>query len=159
MFSPFASNRRIAALVLLLLGTLGSSAMAQVKLPGGKDKDQDQNKEVSAEKAAPGTWQVLGRATVDDGKDKDEFKIEGADRFRNLRVKAQKQDIEMKDMDVYYEDGGKEDIEVKETIKAGGQTRPLQLKGDSKRIKRVEFSYSAKGKGDAKGIIILEGQK
>jgi hypothetical protein len=144
-------------MAIILLGAGASLASAQIKLPG--DKDKDQNKETTAEKAAPGTWQVLGRATVDDGKDKDEFKIEGADRFRNLRVKAQKQDIEMKDMDVYYEDGGKEDIEVKSVIKAGSQTRPLPLKGDSKRIKRVEFSYASKGKNDNKAVVILEGQK
>ena len=102
---------------------------------------------------------MLGRATVDDGKDKDEFKIEGADRFRNLRVRAEKRDIEMKDMDVYYEDGSKEDIDVKSVIKAGGQTRALPLKGDSKRIKRVEFSYESKGKHDSKAVVILEGQK
>jgi hypothetical protein len=135
--------------------------VAQVSLPGkdkDKDRDKDQNKDVSAEKGVPGSWQVIGRATVDDGKDKDEFKIEGADRFRNLRVKAQKQDIEMKDMDVYYEDGSKDDVEVKSTIKAGGQSRPLSIDG-GKRIKRVEFSYSSEGKGDNKAIVILEGQK
>jgi hypothetical protein len=157
MFVRSATRRRVVALVALLLGTLGSSAVAQIPVPGGKDKDQ--NKEVSADKAVPGTWQTLGRASVDEGKDKDEFKIEGSDRFRRLRVKAEKADIEMKEMKVYYEDGENEELDVKSVIKAGGSTRPLELRGNSKRIRKVTFNYSSKSRKDNKAMVILEGQK
>jgi hypothetical protein len=97
---------------------------------------------------------------VDFGKDKDEFKIEGADRFRRLRVQAKGSDIEMKDMDVYYEDGQHEDIEVRSTIREGQSSRPLDLKGNSKRIDKVKFSYESKAsRRDTKAMVILEGQK
>ena len=108
----------------------------------------------------PGTWTTIGRATVDEGKDKDVFKIEdGPNRFRHLRVKAEKADIEVKHMWVFYEDGDKEELEVKSKIKAGSSSKSLDLKGTEKKIKKVEFTYSSSSKKDKKAIAILEGQK
>ena len=97
---------------------------------------------------------------MDDGGDKDEFKIEGADRFRKLRVSAQGGDINMKDMDVEFDGGGKQDIDIRSTIKAGQSSRPLDLEGNGKSIKKVKFNYeSDKNRKGQKTVVILEGQK
>jgi hypothetical protein len=141
--------RRSAMLALVLSSILVATAHAQ-----------DKNKSTSAHMAPPGTWQVLGRATVDDGGDKDEFKIEGADRFRKLRVSAQGGDISMKDMDVEFDGGGKQDIDVRSTIKAGQSSRSLDLDNNGKGIKKVKFNYEAdKNRRGQKTVVILEGQK
>lgn len=139
--------------------TAGFSAVFALMLACAANA-QDKNKTASAHAAPPGTWQVLGRATVDDGGDKDEFKIEGADRFRKLRVSAQGGDINMKDMDVEFEGGGKQDIDIRSTIKGGQSSRPLDLEGSGKSIKKVKFNYEAdKNRKGQKTVVILEGQK
>ena len=139
--------------------TSGISALFLLLLVGTANA-QDNNKQKDAHMAPPGTWQVLGRATVDEGGDKDEFKIEGADRFRKLRVSAQGGDINMKDMDVEYDGGGKQDIDIRSTIRAGQSSRPLDLDNNGKGIKKVKFNYeSDKNRKGTKTVVILEGQK
>jgi hypothetical protein len=142
-------TRRTVVLAILLASVVAGTANAQ-----------DNNKTVDAHKALPGTWQVLGRATVDQGGDKDEFKIEGADRFRALRVSAQGGVIHMKDMDVEYDGGGKQDISIRSTIKAGQSSHPLDLDNNGKGIKKVKFNYEAdKNRKGQKVVVVLEGQK
>ena len=142
---------RRATLLAVLIGTT---------FAGKVSGQQDNNKTKVAQAAIPGSWQVIGRATVDFGNDKDEFKVEGADRFRKLRIKAERAEIRMKDMDVYYEDGEHEDIDVRETIKAGQHSRAIDLRGNSKRIKTVKFKYETEvSRKGVKAVVILEGQK
>jgi hypothetical protein len=114
----------------------------------------------SAHPAPPGSWQVLATAVVDLDRERDEFRVTGADSFRRLRVHAVDAGIDMRDMDVIYENGGHEDIQVRSTIQRGESTRPLDLQGGSRRLERVEFSYrSLPNMRGRKAKMVLEGQK
>ena len=89
-----------------------------------------------------------------------ESDVTGADSFRRLRVHAVDAGIDMRDMDVIYENGGHEDIQVRSTIQRGESTRPLDLQGGSRRLERVEFSYrSLPNMRGRKAKMVLEGQK
>jgi hypothetical protein len=60
------------------------------------------------------------------------------------------------DIKVVYANGRPDDVQVREEIRAGGQTRPLDLKGERGRaIKEVEMVYRSQPsfKGQATGCV------
>ena len=46
-------------------------------------------------------------------------------------------------MTVHFGNGGKQEVAMRNTIPAGGETRAIDLEGDDRVINRVEFWYDA----------------
>ena len=91
--------------------------------------------------APKGTWQYLGTTTVGYNADRDVIKVEGADTFRKLKFMVHDAKLEIYDMDVIFENGGHQDIQVRSTIERGGESRVIDLNGESRRIVKVAFVY------------------
>lgn len=91
--------------------------------------------------APKGTWQHLGTTTVGYKTDRDVITISGTDVFRKLIFKVKDAKIEILDMDVVFENEGHQDIPVRSVIERGGESRVIDLKGNSRRIKRISFVY------------------
>jgi hypothetical protein len=63
-------------------------------------------------------------------------------------------------MVVTYENGQPDNIEVRENIAKGGQSREIDLKGSGSRsIRRVDFWYSTRGQGKGKSDVSLWGMR
>lgn len=93
---------------------------------------------VTSEK--PG-WHKIGEVTANFKVDKDAIVVLGADRFKAIKLKATDAPIHIFDLEVYYESGDKEDIQVRQEMKAGEETRNIDLKGYSKELKKVVLVY------------------
>jgi hypothetical protein len=93
----------------------------------------------------PGNWVELGCQQVSFiGRDRDTIRVgrrEG--RFKAIRLKARGNDVEVLDLKVVYSSGAPDDISVRSRLRAGGQTRPLDLKGRQQAIDRVEMVYKS----------------
>src|SRR5262245_5111103 len=90
-------------------------------------------------------WVLLGQTTVDGQKDRDTIVIgraEGA--FRSIQLRVTGGPVEFHRVVVKYGNGTSEELEVRENIRAGGQTRAIDLKGVDRVINSVDFLY---GKG------------
>jgi hypothetical protein len=90
-------------------------------------------------------WVLLGQTTVDGGRDRDTISIGRAEgSFRSLQLRVAGGPVEFHRVVVNYGNGTKEELEVRENIRAGGQTRAIDLKGTDRVINSVDFLY---GKG------------
>lgn len=91
-------------------------------------------------------WELLGEKAVGFGVDRDVIHVgrrEG--RFERLLVRVKRNDIEMLDLRVVYGNGEVDDIPVRHFIRDGGETRPLDLRGDHGRsIERIEMTYRSR---------------
>jgi hypothetical protein len=88
-----------------------------------------------------GAWQILGTTVVDFALDRDMIRVGGAGSFRFLKFVVRDATIELLDMDVIYENGGHDDIPVRQVIERGGESRIIDLRGGSRRIRQVSFVY------------------
>ena len=127
--------RNVLTLASLLVfgGLLATDAVAQ-------RRDRDDRK-------GGGNWVELGCQQVSFiGKDRDTIKVgrrEG--QFKAIRLKARGNDVEVLDLKVIYAGGGDpDDIQVRSQIRAGSQTRALDLKGRERAIDRIEMVYKSR---------------
>jgi hypothetical protein len=86
-------------------------------------------------------WHKIGERHVDFVKDRDELLVMGADRFSAIKFKVTEASIELIDLEVYYESGDKQDIQVRSPLKAGMESRVIDLNGGERSLKRIVFVY------------------
>lgn len=94
---------------------------------------------------AAANWVKLGEQRVGFGVDRDTIQVgrqEG--RFRALKLVVRGADIFLNDMRVTYGNGQQEDLVVNAPIRAGSESRALDLAGDARFITRVDFVYRAR---------------
>ncbi|HEY8459178.1 MAG TPA: hypothetical protein VIM99_02295 [Blastocatellia bacterium] len=90
-------------------------------------------------------WVLLGQTTVDGQRDRDRIAIGRAEgRFRSLQLRVTGGPVNFHRVIVNYANGTSEELEVRENIRPGGQTRPIDLRGTDRVINSVDFFY---GKG------------
>jgi hypothetical protein len=126
-------------------GLLATEAVAQ------RDRDD--------RKGGRDRWVELGCQQVSFiGKDRDTIKVgrrEG--RFKAIRLKARGNDVEMLDLKVIYASGEPDDIPVRSHIRAGGETRALDLKGRERAIDRIEMVYRSKPNFRGQATVCVDG--
>lgn len=115
---------------------------------------------VKATPAPKGSWQHLGTASVSYGVDKDVIKVTGADAFRKLKFIVHDAKLEIYDMDVFFENGEHQDIQVRSVVERGGESRVIDLEGNTRHIDRVTIVYkTVPGNKFEKAKVSLWGEK
>jgi len=93
-----------------------------------------------------GRWTYLGQANVNGRVDRDRVPVgRGRGRFQRIQIRVDREPIEFYRVVVHYANGRSEEVDVRQRISAGGQTRAIDLRGDDRAIDSVEFFY-AKGR-------------
>ena len=112
------------------------------------------------ENVAKENWRLLGRVSAGHNGDHDVIHVEGShDVFRKLKFKVENSPLNMQEMIVRYDDGAPENIEVRNEIPKGGESREIDLKGGKRKLKSVEFWFDTKGILNGKAEVILFGAK
>jgi hypothetical protein len=100
-------------------------------------------------------WERLGCEEVGRRSDRDVIQVgrrEG--RFNAIRLSASGNDVRIEDLKVVYANGNPDDIRVREELREGSDTRPLDLKGRDRAIQRIELvtkrDFKGRGRGHAK---------
>jgi hypothetical protein len=94
-------------------------------------------------RAQEGRWTYLGNAHVDGANDHDNIKVGSQDgKFRAVQLRVKGGAIDFQKVLVHFGDGSVQELVFRERIPDGGQTRPLDLTGDRRRIDSVELWYS-----------------
>ena len=116
-------------------------------------------KEVHPSCGPPGTWCSLGHVTADRSRDHDTIVIKGSDdEFRALKFKVKDSPIDIHRMVVTYDNGAREEVNTRNDIPKGGESRNIDLRGSGKRsLKKVEFWYDSKGLLNGKAEVKLFG--
>ncbi len=103
-------------------------------------------------------WEMLGERTVNYSTDRDTIRVTGAEGvFRKIKLKVLHSGIELIDLKVHFADGSTHDVAVRSFIKAGGETRVIDLPGAVRVIKKVTFVYRTKGRRPGRGVVRLFG--
>jgi hypothetical protein len=108
--------------------------------------------------AAQARWEQLGCQKVGFLVDKDIVRVGRSEgRFKAIRLKVSGNKVHMMDLKVIYANGEPDDIQVREEIRAGGQTRPLDLKGERRAIRQVEMVYRSQPNFKGQATVCVEG--
>jgi len=93
-----------------------------------------------------GRWVYLGQSNVDGRVDRDRISVgRGRGRFQRIQIRVDRAPIEFHRVIVHYANGRSEEVNVRQRIPAGGQTRAIDLRGDDRNIDSVEFFYARGG--------------
>ena len=101
----------------------------------------------------PGTWCSLGKVTAGRDRDHDTIEIKGSDdEFRALKFKVKDSPLNIQRMVVTYDNGAREEVDTRNDIPKGGESRNIDLRGSGKRsLKKVEFWYESAGPAQRQG--------
>lgn len=75
-------------------------------------------------------------------RDTDTIRMRGHIRERAIRVCAINQPLHLRDFDIRYENGGRQDVNTRAVLRAGTCTRAVDLRGNRRDINAVRLRYS-----------------
>jgi hypothetical protein len=85
-------------------------------------------------------WRTIGYARVD-GRDSDTIHAPGVTRQRMIRLCALNAPLRLRDFDVRFANGGRQDINTRAVLPAGRCTRAIDLRGNRRDIQSVRLRY------------------
>ncbi len=89
--------------------------------------------------------ELLGCRKVGFLTDRDVIEVGKQDgRFSAIKLEVKENEIEVLDLKVIYGNGNPDDLAVRSIIKAGGETRWIDLKGGKRFIKQIIMVYRSK---------------
>lgn len=65
-------------------------------------------------------------------------------RFRAIQLRVSGNDIAMRDLKVVYGNGAPDDLPVRAEIRAGGETRWIDLRGRARFIREIVMTYASR---------------
>ena len=87
-------------------------------------------------------WENLGRVYVDSKVDHDRIVVNRRESFRALQLGIKGGAIEFQRVVVHFDNGADHQLDIRERIPEHGKTRVIDLPGDRRHIRSVEFWYS-----------------
>ncbi|MCB9895753.1 MAG: hypothetical protein H6839_15005 [Planctomycetes bacterium] len=136
------------SVMLLLLIALGASTGC-----GGRGARPINTQDGDADRV-----ELLGTRKVDFKGDFDTIMVtlkEGT--FHALRIDVDGSALEMWDVDVFFSNGGHEDIATRMNFAEGSWSRRIDLRGGARGIKKVTFKYKSKKARTGKATVKLYG--
>jgi hypothetical protein len=94
-------------------------------------------------------WELLGEQKVDRRGDRDTIRVgrrEG--RFEKIALEVLDNDVEIRDLKVFFRRGPPQDVSVRERLREGSRTRAIDLRGGDRIIERIELDYRTRGRGE-----------
>lgn len=95
-------------------------------------------------------WVLLGSRTVTDRADHDTITVTGAKgTFTAVKFEVRQRAVDFHRVVIHFANGGDQNVELRNTIRAGGESRVIDINGGDRVIRSIEFWYDAKtlGKG------------
>src|SRR5688500_17449865 len=99
-------------------------------------------------------WQKIGE-TIASFKEQDEsIAVLGADEFSAIKIKVEDAPLQIERLQVFYESGDMEEIEVRKKISAGNESEVFRLEHPDRDIQKVAFTYSTvpNAEGEKAGV-------
>jgi hypothetical protein len=90
-------------------------------------------------------WVPLGQRAVTDRADHDAIAVTGEEgKFSSIKLRVRGAGVDFHRVVVHYRNGTTQKVELRNTIPAGGESRAIDLEGDDRVIRSVEFWYDAR---------------
>lgn len=115
--------------------------------------------DAEARRGGKRNWELLGRQHVGFHVDRDVIRVGRQDGdFSRIKVRVKGNDIELYDLKVVYGNGQRDDIRVRNRIRAGGETRAIDLKGGERFIRQIELVYRARPNFKGQAVVEVWGR-
>jgi hypothetical protein len=92
--------------------------------------------------AARGGWETIGTRNVNGTIDRETIRVRGNERFRSLRICAQRRPIRILGANVDFANGGSQDLNASSILSAGECSRAIDLRGRARDISQVRMTYA-----------------
>lgn len=110
--------------------------------------------------AAAEKWVFLGQRHVNDKAERDTVEVTASEgTFEAIKLRVKRHAVRFYRVTVIYGAGTSDDLELRDVIPAGGETRVLDLRGGNRVIKRIEFAYEAKTLGRKGAVVEVYGRR
>ncbi len=104
-------------------------------------------------------WEFLGERTVTDGLDHDSIPVTaGKGDFKSLLVRVRGHAVQFRSMRIHFGNGATQEVELRDVIPAGGESRVIDVEGRDRVIRSVEFTYDAQTHRGRRAMIRLFGR-
>jgi hypothetical protein len=103
-------------------------------------------------------WMLLGQRQVSDRLDHDIIPVTVArGDFTRIKITVQRHGVDFHRVVVHFANGGDQEVEMRQTIPAGGETRAIDLRAGERVIRSVEFWYDARTIRGRRAVVRLFG--
>jgi hypothetical protein len=118
-------------------------------------------KETRPNAGPAGSWRLIGQTEAGHTADHDSITVKGPfDDFRRIKFKVTHAPLNLHRLVVTYDNGVPDEIEVRENIRQGGESRVIDLRGVGKRsIRRIDFWFDTEGLLRGKAKVTVFGMK
>jgi hypothetical protein len=104
-------------------------------------------------------WTKLGSRRVSHSADHDEILVTGrAGTFNAIKLTVEKADVTIGRVIVMFRGGGTEEMQLRNRISAGGETRAIDIRGRNRIIRKVIFYYTTQPGESKKAKVTLYGR-
>jgi hypothetical protein len=108
---------------------------------------------------AQGRWEFLGKRAVDYGLDRDVIPVTWRDgAFDGLKFEVKGGALNMRKCIVHFENGGKQEIELRHNFGKGSDSRIVDLRGNNRLVEKIELWYDTKNIARNKAVILVYGR-
>lgn len=107
----------------------------------------------------PRDWKFIGDKIANFSIDRDVLYVTGNDIYTKIKLHVTDAPLNMHDMDIYFENGDKQNVGLKNNFAQGDWSRVIDLPGNQRRIKKIEFVYDTKNVGRGKARIAVWGKR
>lgn len=87
-------------------------------------------------------WKHIGHTTASFKSQNESITVLGADEFTALRLKVSDAGLNINRMQVFYESGDMEEINISQHLSDGSESKVIDLKHPDRDIKKVAFTYN-----------------
>jgi hypothetical protein len=110
----------------------------------------------TAYRAQGPAWVLLGERLVTDRLDHDLIPVTIArGDFRAIKITVARRGVDFHRVVVHFANGGDQEVEMRRTIPAGGETRAIDLRAGERVIRSVEFWYDARSIRGRRAVVRL----
>lgn len=86
-------------------------------------------------------WNKIGETTVNMSVDRDKIDVTGHNLFTAIKFKVTDAAINIWDITVGFENGESQEVQVRQLIRKGGETRKIDLAGKDRYVKSISLVY------------------
>jgi hypothetical protein len=115
---------------------------------------------LAATPAVAQPWVLLGERMVTDRLDHDSIPVTAArGDFSAIKITVHRRAVDFHRVVVFFANGESQEIALRSTIPAGGESRVIDLRGGDRVIRRVELWYDARSLGGRRAVVRVFGRR
>jgi len=106
--------------------------------------------------AQSGNWRTVGFKTVSGGTDVDRINVPGGRRWHQVRLCVFNAPLRMRDFDIRFDNGQRQDVNVRQRFRPGTCTRNIDLNGRVRDIDWVRLKYEPIRRGFTRPLVRVQ---